>query len=130
MNFPRGKKFPLLSKARSVYEGNGYLETSIGINKMSARRELIDPTMMKQRTRPKLVAKTTRYFTAREILRNLDLSNRALTNWRIGTETRRPLQSQLQAPDSNRFLIAETELVSWLADYRPDLLVKWRQACP
>lgn len=71
-----------------------------------------------------------RTFTAREVLRVLDLSNRAFTNWRLGTPNKEPLPTILVKPGSNRFVISEHALMDWLAKYRPDMLDKWRALCP
>lgn len=79
------------------------------------------------------VRSTQRTFTARQVLSILGITDRTLTNWRIGRfENRRKLEviETRRHQKSIRFVIGEQELTSWLADYRPDLLERWRVECP
>lgn len=71
-----------------------------------------------------------RVFTARQVIRMLDITDRTLTNWRIGKfQARRPLEVLHPDPKSRRFVIAESELTAWLKDYRDehndDLYARW-----
>jgi hypothetical protein len=103
-----------------------------------ARKHIHDYAAPVSRPKLRLVTpiamhKGQRTFTARQVVSILGITDRTLTNWRIGRfENRRVLEviETRRHEKSIRFVIGEQDLTSWLADYRPDLLEKWRVECP
>jgi hypothetical protein len=69
-----------------------------------------------------------RMVTTRDIMRELNVTQLTVLEWRRGTNQRRPLPVNYSTlGKSRRIEIVETDLRAYLAQYRPDLLAIWRQ---
>lgn len=82
--------------------------------------------------RDRKVRKLNGFMSVSQIARRLDMSRLGVTNW-IGVtpqqvKTRRPLPvATTQLGKAHRYHIREADLLSWLGDYRPDLVTKWNE---
>jgi transcriptional regulator with XRE-family HTH domain len=74
---------------------------------------------------------STRELTISYIARRLDVTRLAISHWlQVSTHptvTRRPLPAAAyKVGSSHRYVIRENDLLSWLSEYRPDLVQRWK----
>lgn len=63
-----------------------------------------------------------------DIARRLDITLMTLATWRTGSTVRLPLEVNIYPMGrAKRVTVTESDLLTWLAAYRPDLRTKWLQ---
>ena len=73
-----------------------------------------------------IIASDGKLFTLNAISARLNCTLMTLSTWRRGTSNRRLLPMRtVRCGFAHRVLVAENDLLTWLAAYRPDLYRMW-----